>query len=75
MSKTGNYILELEDKFYGQVEEWVKKAVEIKQVRVQAEISRQVDYPWIDESDVTELVEELWLEYKPKELEINWESI
>ncbi len=75
MSKTGRYILELEDKFYGEVEEFVKKSTEFKQALVQAEISRQVDYPWIDESDCTELVQELWLEYKPKELKINWESI
>jgi hypothetical protein len=61
MSNTKRYIEDLEDKFYGQVEEWVKKAVEIRQVRAQAEIARQVDYPWMDESDVTDLVEELWL--------------
>ena len=64
MSNTKRYIEDLEDKFYGQVEEWVKKAVEIKQVRAQAEISKQVDYPWMDESDVTDLVEELWLVFK-----------
>ena len=73
MSKTGRYILELEDKFYGEVEEFVKKSTEFKQALVQAEISRQVDYPWIDESDCTELVQELWLDYN--KLEIDWKSI
>jgi len=60
MSKTSKWVLDLEEKFFDIAEKLIKESEVLQQAITKVEIIRQLEYPWMDASDVQEAVTEVW---------------
>ena len=60
MSKTSKWVLDLEEKFFDIAQKLIEESEVLQQAITKVEIIRQLDYPWMDASDVQEAVTEAW---------------
>ena len=63
MSNTKRWIEDLEEKFYDEAAKLVKDSEVKEEALKKCEALRAKELPWMDASDVEELVEDFWHEY------------
>ena len=60
MSKTKNWVMSLEEKFYSEAEDIVKDSDTVEVAVSRVEQLRSVYYNWMDQNSVAQEVEEFW---------------
>ena len=66
MGKVKSWLMDLEDEFYDRAAKVVEDSETISEALKRVEFIRKHEYNWMDEDDVSGMVEDFWSDYWSK---------